>query len=96
MSDGTVKWKESGRLRDLLSLTTLRDRINEESSTNAYGKNTDGTYTTYTVVTNRFIKLDGGSESDDATGNNNILKVTLKNDQGETLTALFYSEKTGG
>ncbi len=95
-TDGTVTWKYGGRLRDLLSLTTLRDRIDEESSTNAYGKNTDGTYTTFTVVTNSFIKLDNGIEENDPEGHNNILKVTLKNDQGETLTAIFYSEKTEG
>ena len=103
--DGTVTWTDSGRVRDLVPLysTTnpknLKQRIGAEGSVqsaNEYGKNADGTYTTYTVVTNRFIKLAGGSESDDTTGNNNILKVTLRNDQGETLTALFYSEKTGG
>ena len=100
--DGTVRWTESGRLRDpallplTLPLTTLSNGIGEEGSTsNAYGANTDGTYTTYTVVTNRFIKLDGGIESDDTAGNKNILKVTLKNDQGETLTAIFYSDKIG-
>ena len=79
--------------------TNLQQRIGAEGSVqsaNEYGKNADGTYTTYTVVTNRFIKLDGGSESDDTAGNNNILKVTLKNDQGETLTAIFYSDKIGG
>lgn len=91
--DGTVRWTKSDRLRDRLPLTTLQERIN--STSNAYGANADGTYTTYTVVTNRFIKLDGGSESDDDTYKY-ILKVTLKNDQEETLTAIFYSEKTGG
>jgi len=103
--DGTITWTESGRLRDLVPLysTTnpknLKQRIGAEGSVqsaNEYGKNADGTYTTYTVVTNRFIKLAGGTESDDTTGNNNILKVTLKNDQGESLTAIFYSDKIGG
>ena len=91
--DGTVRWTKSDRLRDRLPLTTLQERIN--STSNAYGANADGTYTTYTVVTKHFIKLDGGSESDDDTYKY-ILKVTLKNDQEETLTAIFYSEKTGG
>ena len=103
-TDGTVTWKYGGRLRDvnnglpLYSETNpenLKQRIGTEGSVqseNDYGKNADGTYMTYTVVTNRFIKLDGGSESDDASGNNKILKVTLKNDQGETLTAIFYSD----
>ena len=103
--DGTVTWTESGRLRDLVPLysTTnsknLQQRIGAEGSVqsaNEYGKNADGTYTPYTVVTNRFINLHGGIESDDTAGNSNILKVTLKNDQGETLTAIFYSDKTGG
>lgn len=92
--DGSVTWTESGRLRDLLSLTTLRDRIG--STPNKYGANSDGTDTIYTVVTNRFIKLDNGIEENDTAGNNNILKVTLKNDQDETLTAIFYSDQTGG
>lgn len=101
--DGDVTWKKYGRLRDLVPLynpdpnkRNLQKSIGTEGTTStAYGANTDGTYTTYTVVTNRFIKLDGGIESDDTAGNKNILKVTLKNDQGETLTAIFYSDKIG-
>ena len=98
-TDGTVAWEKSGRLRDLLSLTTLSGKIGAEGSPQStneyYGKNADGTYSPYTVVTNDFIELDGGIESDDTAGNKNILKVTLKNDQGETLTAIFYSDKIG-
>jgi prepilin-type N-terminal cleavage/methylation domain-containing protein len=96
-----VQWTKSGRVRDLVPLYSstnpknLKQRIGAEGSvqsTSEYGKNADGTYTTYTVVTNRFINLDSGVESDDTSGANNILKVTLKNENGETQTALFVSD----
>ncbi len=47
-----VQWTKSGRLRTLLPLDTLKTRIDADPSTNPYGKNLDGTYTTYTVVKN--------------------------------------------
>ena len=54
-------------------------------------KNSDGTYTTYTVVVNRFVRFDtNDKEQDDPSGN--ILKVTLQNENGETLTSLFLSD----
>ena len=61
-------------------------------STNDYGKNSDGTYTKYTVVKNRFVRLVNDVEQDDTGGSNNILKVTLQNENGETLTSLFLSD----
>ena len=80
-----------------MPLATLQGQIGPEGSVqnaNPYGKNPDEiTYTTYTVVKNGFIKFtDAGGEIDDATAVNNILKVTLRNEAGETLTALFFSD----
>jgi len=42
---------------------------------------------TYTVVENKFIQFDGSYT--EIAGGSTILKVTIKNNQGETLTALF-------
>jgi prepilin-type N-terminal cleavage/methylation domain-containing protein len=97
VNDNGITWTESGRLRTLKPLAALQGQIGAEGSVqnaNDYGKNPDGiTYTKYTVVKNRFIKFtDAGGEIDDATGVNNILKVTLQNETGETLTALFFSD----
>lgn len=97
-TDGSVQWTESGSLKDRLppppTLQTLRTRIGAEGSSqpaNDYGKNSDGTYTTYTVVVNRFVRFDtNDKEQDDPSGN--ILKVTLQNENGETLTSLFLSD----
>jgi prepilin-type N-terminal cleavage/methylation domain-containing protein len=90
-----VQWTKSGRLRALLALATLRTNIGAEGSdqlTNAYGKNPDGTtYTKYNVVKNGFVQFVSDAEVNDTSGANNILKVTLKSDTGETLTALFLS-----
>jgi len=99
--DGTITWTESGRLRDLVPLYSstnpknLKQRIGDEgsvqSTTNDYCKNSDGTYTTYTVMVNRFVRFDNNDkEQDDPNGN--ILKVTLQNENGETLTSLFLSD----
>ena len=99
--DGTITWTESGRLRDLVPLYSstnpknLKQRIGDEgsvqSTTNDYCKNSDGTYTTYTVMVNRFVRFDNNDkEQDDPNGN--ILKLTLQNENGETLTSLFLSD----
>ena len=100
--DGTITWTESGRLRDLVPLYSstnpknLKQRIGDEgsvqSTTNDYCKNSDGTHTTYTVVKNRFVRFVNDVEQDDTSGNNKILKATLQNENGETLTALFFSD----
>ena len=90
-----VKWTDSGSLKTLLPLPTLQTRIGAEGSVqsaNEYGKNSDGTYTTYTVVKNRFVRFVNDVEQDDTSGSNNILKVTLQNENGETLTSLFLSD----
>jgi hypothetical protein len=100
VNDNGIIWAWGGRLRAVTSpgkpLATLQSQIGAEGSdqnTNLYGKNPDGvTYTKYTVVKNRFIQFDAsGNEIDDATVNK-ILKVTLKNETGETLTSLFFDE----
>lgn len=100
--DGTITWTESGRLRDLVPLYSstnpknLKQRIGDEgsvqSTTNDYCKNSDGTHTTYTVVKNRFVRFVNDVEQDDTSGSNYILKVTLQNENGETLTSLFLSD----
>lgn len=97
-SDGTVTWTltESIRLRVLLPLATLQSRVGPEGTEQTakeYSKNPDGvTYTKFTVLQNRFIQFTANTEVNDTTGANKILKVTLQNDQGNTLTALFYSD----
>lgn len=100
VTDGGVTWTESGKRWTLASnfLATLSGKIGGEGSdqtTNNFGKNPDGTtYTQYNVVRNRFTQFDPTNGVDlDSDPNNykNILKVTLKNDNGETLTALFYA-----
>jgi len=100
-TDGSVQWTDSGSLKVLLPLPTLKSRIGVEGSSqpaNDYGKNSDGTYTTYTVVKNGFVQFVNEDSSllrfkeDVASENNNILKVTLQNENGETLTSLFLSD----
>jgi prepilin-type N-terminal cleavage/methylation domain-containing protein len=96
VNDNGITWVWGGRLRAVKPLATLKSQIGAEGSdqnTNDYGKYPDGiTYTKYTVVKNRFIQFDAsGIEIDDATLNK-ILKVTLKNETGETLTSLFFDE----
>ena len=89
-NDNGIIWRWGGRLRTLKPLggtpPTLQSQIGVGGSeySNEYGK--------YTVVTNRFIQFDAsGNEIVDTTFNN-ILKVTLKNETGETLTSLFFSD----
>jgi prepilin-type N-terminal cleavage/methylation domain-containing protein len=98
-----VKWTDSGSLKthpryltaNITPLAYIKSKIgaeNSEETANEYGKNSDGTYTSYTVVRNRFVQFVNNVEADDAGGANNILKVSLKSATGETLTALFVSD----
>lgn len=99
VTDNGIIWTESGSRWTLDFLkNTLRVNIGAEGSpqlTNNYGKNPDGiTYTKYTVIRNSFTRFDNYIDQDardiNASGDNKILKVTLQNDNGETLTTLFF------
>jgi prepilin-type N-terminal cleavage/methylation domain-containing protein len=81
VNDGGVIWTESGTLP---SLTTLQGNIGPQNS------HQNNTYGTYDIVYNNFVNFPVGFDSE-TTGGSNILKVTIKNDQGGTLTALFIS-----
>jgi type II secretory pathway pseudopilin PulG len=75
VSDGGVTWTESG---SLLTLSNLQTNINNKN------------YGTYDIVYNAFIDFPVGSDMETA-GGGNILRVTIRNDQGESLTALFIA-----
>ena len=84
----TVTWNEGAPF--LPNLSALKDPgtgyIGAENSdqNNAYGR--------YHVVNNRCITFDASYNEQDDSGSgcaNNILKVTIRSDQGEALTALF-------
>jgi prepilin-type N-terminal cleavage/methylation domain-containing protein len=79
--DNTITWTESGLLPDLNAVRT---------SIGAEGSNQSNTYGTYRVEKNRCVNfLAADSEQDEASCVSNILKVTIRSDQGEALTALF-------
>ena len=85
--DNTITWVESGSLRTLRPLTTLKTSVGAE------GTDQDNTYGKYHVVKNRFTQfLNDVDQDSDTSGANKILKVTLRNDTGETQTALFVSD----
>jgi prepilin-type N-terminal cleavage/methylation domain-containing protein len=77
VADGSVTWTENGKL------PVLKDNIDALN------------YGTYTVVENKYIKFNPSSNQEEyiVSGDpENILKVKIQNDLGETLTALFTSE----
>ncbi len=79
-------WTENGKVHDANSLTTLKNNIGAEgtSQDNSYGK--------YTVELNRFIQFNATTGTETSSATNEILKVTIKNDIGETLTVLFMAD----
>lgn len=81
VNDGGVTWTESGTLD---TLTILQGRIGSENShqNNAYGA--------YDAVHNTFVQFLPATDAE-TSGGDKILKVTIGNNQGETLTALFIS-----
>lgn len=68
------------------NLVTLKTNIGAEAT------NQNNSYGQYYVVNNRYIKFVSQTEAVDDTGINNLLKVTIKNDLGETLTVLFVKQ----
>jgi prepilin-type N-terminal cleavage/methylation domain-containing protein len=79
--DNTITWTESGLLPDLNAVKTSIGAENSNQA-NAYG--------TYHVEKNTCVHfLVSDSEQNDGTCSQNILKVTIRSDQGEALTALF-------
>lgn len=86
-----IQWTKSGRLRTLLPLSTLQNRIGGAGG--GEGTDQDNTYGKYNVVRNRFTRFVNDIDQDsDGSGANTILKVTLRNSSGETQTALFVSD----
>lgn len=68
------------------NIVTLKTKIGAEAT------NKNNSYGQYYVVNNRYIKFVSQTEAVDDTGINNLLKVTIKNDLGETLTVLFVKQ----
>jgi prepilin-type N-terminal cleavage/methylation domain-containing protein len=88
ITDGTVTWGLGGSLPTMSAFKDFGGAgyIGAENSdqNNAYGQ--------YHVVNNRCITFDASYNEQDDSGSgcaNNILKVTIRSDQGEALTALF-------
>jgi len=88
--DNNVRWEyQSSPL--LLTLETLKSKIGtEDASTkkDEYDKSTR--QSGYYVIENRWIDFDPSTKTETSTNDHNILKVTIQNDSGETLTALFF------
>jgi prepilin-type N-terminal cleavage/methylation domain-containing protein len=99
--DGNVQWTYQWTLPPLIDSSTnnlytfigapdpsnkkCANRPNErcyDQSTNKYG---------YYVIENGWIDFDPITKTASTSTNQNILKVTIKNDAGETATALFFS-----
>ncbi|HVO65498.1 MAG TPA: prepilin-type N-terminal cleavage/methylation domain-containing protein [Syntrophales bacterium] len=75
-SDGTAAWTETVENGALPSLSILQNNINNKN------------YGTYDIAYNDFIQFVYDAETP---GGNKILKVTITNNQGGNLTALFVS-----
>lgn len=84
--DNMILYFEDRKSRGTLIMTTFRGTIGNvnDSMDNEYGK--------YTVVQNGYITFNASlQESSDSLGTapDDILKVTIKNDIGQTATVLF-------
>ena len=77
VNDGTVIWTETGELVDLSDNVTAL------------------LYGTYSLVENKYIKFNPSTHLEEnivAGDPENMLKITIQNTQGETLTALFTTQ----
>jgi len=89
INDNTVQWTYQST-PSLMTLSELETNIEAvdgikknkyDKSTHQYG---------YYVVEKKWIDFDPTTKIETASANKNILKVTIKNDGGETVTALFF------
>jgi prepilin-type N-terminal cleavage/methylation domain-containing protein len=88
ISDGGVVWT---RLIQYVQETVGTPDSNPKS--NGYGQCPGINCVPYYVITNKFIKFVSNGEMDIVSGEReNILKITIANNQGATLTALFISK----
>ena len=78
ITDNSITWTNSGPLPDLNAVKTSIG-VENSNQTNPYG--------TYHVAKNGCVSFPFDSEQDAGCGN--MLKVTIRSDQGEALTALF-------
>ena len=83
--DNTATWTDNGQP---LALATLKIHVD---TPNYYQTNVNDP--PYYVTENKFIQFtfDTNTEVNDISGLNKILKVTIRNDLGQTLTALFLT-----
>ncbi len=82
VTDGTATWQENGGELDAL-VSKFSTPASPEPGNYGYGK--------YEIVSYGFIRFDGGIETavPDGTGAQNLLKISVKNEDGYSLTALF-------
>jgi hypothetical protein len=95
ISDNGVTWRYQGTLpalSDLYNYIGVEDTVNKkcpplpgekcyDKSTNKYG---------YYVIYKKWIDFDPTTKTASTSTNQNILKVTIKNDAGEQVTAMFF------
>ncbi|MGE0083844.1 MAG: type II secretion system protein J [Desulfococcaceae bacterium] len=86
VADGTVTWKENGGELDVLVSkfsTPVSPPVPPEPGNYGYGK--------YEIVSYGFIRFEGGTETavPDGTAAQNLLKISIRNEDGYSLTALF-------
>ena len=62
---------------------------NLRSAVGAAGNNQDNSFGSYSVVYNGYIEFDSANDESDSPSENNLLKVTIRNSNGERLTKLF-------
>lgn len=88
--DGSVQWTYQSTPK-LMTLSELKNKIGTEDTTNKkldYDKSTN--QYGYYVKENKWIDFDPSTRIEADSINQNILKVTMKNEAGETATALFF------
>lgn len=86
VTDGTVTWKEDGGELDVLLEKLSAPVPPSPDAVWDYG------YGRYGIVSYGFIRFDGGTEIPAPAGSaQNLLKVSIRNEDGYTLTALFSS-----
>jgi type II secretory pathway pseudopilin PulG len=90
VTDNTVQWAYQ-MAPALLTLSALKNKIGAEDANNkkyVYDKSTR--QYGYYVINNKWIDFDPSTRIEIDSSNQNILKVTIGNDNGERITALFF------
>lgn len=95
-SDGVIglgnAYALQGTMENIREWAQTNSLAATSTSIGAEGSSQNNAFGEYDVIHNRFIRFSAQSEIVDVTGTNDVLKVTIRNDEGDRLALLLMEQ----